>query len=322
MSNDTPQFTEKTIPAPTPQVAASLNKTLASAAPQKRTLGLKIVDNLVYSVINNTAVFLISVVATYLTTKGNEVGKEGSTLRKVGEWFKGRGDHIIGAFRKTGMSKEQAEMANTVFFSFADGTVIAPAVKLLEDRRESMAKWIDTKLGTKPKDESVYIAEPKQTWGSVLKGRLLTSFIVVPVAYLLDKKTYNGEKLNNVLFRNPGKKTGEKIAANPKLSKFFGKLDLPELFRITYFEAFYTSVCTTGLYVISRFLAKGSKEHKNTLEEYKKNQASDGIVAEEKKSAELASKEDLSPQTKPSARISHPQHHQRVSTPHGVEITA
>ncbi|MEJ0009415.1 MAG: hypothetical protein WDN72_02135 [Alphaproteobacteria bacterium] len=141
-------------------------------------------------------------------------------------------------------------MAKMVFFSFADGSLVAPFVKLFEDKRETIARRIDDKLGSTPADLSAYEAEPKQSWGTVVAGRLVTVGVVVPTAVALDKAG-----LNEKLFGRPGLRLGEWIARTP-LARSFGRLDVPGLFKVVFFEFFYTSVCTTGLYFLSRGIAR------------------------------------------------------------------
>ena len=258
--DDSPSLGPPATPASAPASQEGLASPFAASKFERprRTIGERTVDWIVYPIINNFGVFAISVAATYLTSKGgpDEHGK--LPFGKTGKFFYERGEWLKGQFRGMGMSDKNANMAKMVFFSFADGTLVAPFIKLLEDHREHMARWIDNKLGTQPQDDSVYKAEPKQTWGSVIEGRLLTSAIVVPVAAALSKPT--GHSLNERWFSEPGLKTGEWLAARPKLAKYFGKLDIPELFKTVYFEAFYTSVCTAGLYLISRFIAKQHKQ--------------------------------------------------------------
>jgi hypothetical protein len=226
----------------------------APAVKQPRTLGLRLFDIGLYPILTNFGVFVISVVATYLTSHGADHGK-------IGAWFQRRGDWMMKKFKKMGMSHNQADMSKMVFFSFADGTVLAPMVKLFEDRREKIAKRIDEYLGTVPKDLSVYDAEPKQSWASVIGGRLATAAIVVPTAVALDKTG-----LNTTLFKHPGEKIGKWVASKPRLAKHFGGLHIPALFGIGIFEAFYTSVCTTGLYFSSRLFARWGEEKKHASE--------------------------------------------------------
>lgn len=261
---------------------------------QKRTTGLWLVDFLVYPIINNIGVFTVSVFATYLTQHGWPKRLNGESVGGIRGWFgefmQNRGKNLDNFLQDTfNFSKKNAEMGRMVFFSFFDGTFIAPLVKLFEDRREQMALGIDTALGTKPKDETAYEVEPKQTWGSVLEGRLLTSLVVVPTAVVLSKTlgkgtldkigykpnhalmqkmyaeagdAYKGTvSLNDIMFNAPGYKYGHKVEEQmPRLKagiqKIFGKVELPYLFKTISFEAFYTSVCTAGLYVISRFIAR------------------------------------------------------------------
>lgn len=230
----------------------------APAEKPKRTAGLWAYDTLLYPLLNNFVVFGVSVAATYLTAKGGERNAAGALkYGKIGEWFQKRGDWMVRQFKKTGMNDASADMAKMVFFSFADGSVMAPVIKVLEDNRENFAKGLDGLMGTKPDDESVYQAEPKQTWLSVLGGRAVTAGIVVPTAVLLDKTGFNAK-----MFNNPGIRLGEWVQKRPNLAKHFGSLDIRELGRVSIFEAFYTSVCTAGLYVNSRLLAPKPKEPK------------------------------------------------------------
>lgn len=249
----------KAAPLPTP-VADSTNASAAQTQAQKpltkeekkasRTVGLRIFDIALYPIINNVAVFVISVAATYLTSHGNEVGG------KFGQWMFKRGKIFKEKAALLGIGEKQADMWKMVFFSFADGSIMALPIKLLEDRRESIAKWIDTGLGTRPADNSVYEQEPKQSWTSVFLGRLLTSAVVVPTALAMDKITINQKSLNDHLFNDRGYAWGEAfVKRHPDAQKYFPRIHFPYLFKTGVFEAFYTSVCTGGLYFISRFIA-------------------------------------------------------------------
>jgi hypothetical protein len=124
-------------------------------------------------------------------------------------------------------------------------------VKLLEDRREKIGRWLDEKMGTVPSDPGVYEAEPKQSWLSLLGGRVVTLGIVIPTAIVLGKTG-----LNDKLFNNPGKNVGGWLAKRPWVKNTIpAHYDVQELTRVGFFEAFYTSVCTLGLYLTSRRIA-------------------------------------------------------------------
>ena len=248
---------------------------LAAYAPHhpkaKRTLGLKVVDNVIYSLVNNSAVFVMSVFATYLTEHGWPKPFSGKALgakrQWLGEQFQKRGQRVDRFFiDKLHWEPGFAQGMRMVTFSFLDGTFIAPFVKVLEDRREKMAMAIDTALGTKPKDESVYEAEPKQSWGSVITGRLLVSAVVVPTAFALGKLKTPWGIPNEVLFTKPGMKVGSYIEqqmpqVKQGIQRVFGKVDMPFLFKTTFFEFFYTGLCTLGLYNVSRAIARKHPKH-------------------------------------------------------------
>ena len=249
-------------------VQPQTDATRAEEKPQNdRTPGLKLLDVFLYPVLTNFSVFAISVAATYLTARGGDKNASGKLIYgKAGKWFQDRGEWMTNKFKASGMSHEQADMSKMVFFSFADGSLMAPVIKLLEDRREKIGRWLDEKMGTVPDDPGVYEAEPKHSWLSVLGGRFITAGIVVPTAIALDKTG-----LNNKLFIEPGKKMGAWLSKKPNVAKAFSpfglKLDVKELSKVSFFEAFYTSVCTLGLYLTSRRIAHFHHKSKVELEQ-------------------------------------------------------
>ncbi|MFM7389747.1 MAG: hypothetical protein ACKO34_03875 [Vampirovibrionales bacterium] len=234
----------------------------AQAQKQQRTKGQYVFDALLYPFLTNFAVFAFSVYVTYQTTHG----AEGTPLKKRGDWFR------KAAQEKLGLSKEKAKAAVMILWSFLDGSLMAPVVKLFEDRRKDIAQKIDKKLGTEPDDPDAYKQEPKQTWGSVLGGRFVTAGIVIPTAMLLGrKKEGQAHSLNEILFSNPGHKAGEWIEKNlPVVQKVFPKLKVAGLFEIMAFEWFYTCVCTAGIYVSSRLFATLAQKFNDKKEAEKK----------------------------------------------------
>lgn len=213
---------------------------------QRRTLGLKLFDILLYPFLNNFIVFGTSVAATYFTSRGNIHGGP------IGRALYRRGVETEKFFTNTfGMKPESAEMAKIVTWSFADGALLSPLVKVFEDRRERIGKWIDDKLGTTPANLDVYESEPKQTWGSVIKGRIAAGAIVLPTAIIFDKTG-----INSKLFDKRGQQLGAWIEKHPGLASKFGPADIKEVSRIGIFEAVYTSICTAALYIFSRKFAR------------------------------------------------------------------
>lgn len=299
-----------------------------------RTTGLWIFDAVLYN-ISNFVVFALSVGATYLTNTGGVfkmkaddptafdlddkghkqkvLGADGlqkydGSYGGFGEWMFQRGAKLSKNLQKWfKLNEDQADMGKMVFFSFLDGSLVAPLVKLLEDRREKIAYWIDEKLGTLPEDKSVYEAEPKQSWDSVLMGRFATAAIIVPTAVFMDKfgrdtntKSFRFSKgkddetfksMNDIAFNDPGYAHGKALEEKGKL-KWLGKTDKKDLFKTMYFEAFYTTVCTAGLYYASRLIARltgktwgaahEKEEKKKHEQELKTHRAVQHAPAEEK----------------------------------------
>lgn len=222
-----------------------------------RSFGLRAFDAFLYPGVTNVGVFATSVFFTYLTNRGSHFGKTGSNARKFGELMQQRGEWLKGHIMSAGLSEGAANNAKMVFWSFADGTLLAPVIKGFEDNRENIARTIDRWAGTEPDDPSVYDAEPKQSWGSVLGARALTAGIVAPTAGILEKTNFGGKNLNQIMFYEPGLKLGSNVRKNyPRFSARFSEGTFREISKVTYFEAFYTSICTAGQYFISRALAR------------------------------------------------------------------
>lgn len=270
MTSETMQQSEAALPSAQGSDSASLHSGTEALFAQhrpKRTLGLRVFDATFYGGVVNTAILLASAASTYWTYHGNTVGKPGGWLRWVGEGFHKRRQPIENALSKVGVTGEAAKIGTTVFWSFFDGTLFAPLIKLIEDRREKIALAIDTLFGTKADDMRAYDAEPKQGWKSVLAGRAETLGIVLPVAIIMEKTGGNKK-----IFYDGGEKIMAAVEAKtPKLDKRITSLvsapNTPEFadqlttrkktfFHVLTFEAFYTTICTIGTYLFSRGFAR------------------------------------------------------------------
>jgi hypothetical protein len=260
---------------------------------QKSTFGIKVFEGVLYPLLANTAVFAISVGFTYLTKHGKEGGFFRSRGEETVKWFEGANsiklgnpfknnetllglknifkdkNHLLEFKTPVKLSPESADMAKMILYSFVDGSAVAVLVALAENYSIPISKWIDKKAGTQPPDDSPYEAHAKhpQTLSTIALGRLATAGIVIPTAVALDKtrfKALGNRSLNDVLFHTPGEKLGEYVNTHvPQFKESIAKiwpkdlppLDLPYLGKTVLFEAFYTSVCTLGLYGSSRVLA-------------------------------------------------------------------
>ena len=227
------------------------------AQPSQRTPGLWAFDTLLYPMLTNAGVFAISVYATYQSTFG-----------KKGNWLQQRGE-VCRQFlhHKLRLPKGTAASAVMMAWSFLDGCVMAPAIKLLEDRRGPLSRKLDAAMGTSPKDDSVYAQEPKQSWGSVLAGRATASVAVLPTWMLLEQKLGGSpHSVNEHLFKLPAQKLVSTLQHKaPQLhARLAGRFNAVGLAHTALFEAFYTCLCTGMLYGSSRAYAAwaGDKQAK------------------------------------------------------------
>ena len=244
-----------------------------SPAPSERTLGMKIVDSVLYGAIVNTAVLVISVVATYLTTHGGKKNDKGELVYgAVGQWFNKRGEDFIDLLtdNKSGKgwvkSTKTADEYKQIAFSFLDGSVMAFPTALMENHSMKVARWVDDRLGTTPEDKSVYENQPKKTLRDILIGRAATLAFVLPTAKMLSKKSNEdgARSFNDVVLNEPGEAVGKFINKHTGIQEKLPNIDVAGVAKTTVFEGFYTAICTVGLYVFSGISSKlfGNKEEK------------------------------------------------------------
>lgn len=312
---------------------------LATAAPHKpkRTLGLRIFDATFYGGVVNTAILLASAASTYWTYHGNTVGNPGGALRWVGEQFFKRRKPIENALEKVGIKGEAAKIGTTVFWSFADGTVFTPLIKIIEDRREKIALYIDTVLGTKADNMRAYDAEPKQGWKSILMGRAETLGIVLPVAIIMEKTGGNkrvfydaGDKIMSAITNHMptlDKKMTQLVSA-PHAPQYAAELGARKksLFHVLTFEGFYTSICTVGTYLFSRLFARNHPKPEKGIPAISPSTSdtlpTNTATKHQEAGIEKESKEPKEATTPPT-KISHPTHLSRLAAPvQTPELTA
>jgi len=127
------------------------------------------------------------------------------------------------------------------------GNALMAFVKWLEDHRQSNAARIDHFLGTTPPDPETIAAEPKQTWKSVISGRLL-SWGTSYAAFLA-----MGPKLTNTISRNCGEAVTNQWM---KWKPHSNSVTVRRWADIAAFDVLFT-IITAGLtYGFSRAIAK------------------------------------------------------------------
>lgn len=153
------------------------------------------------------------------------------------------------------------------------GYLSLPFIKFFEDRRLKISTWIDKKLGKTPVEELSAKPEPKQTWGSIIKGRL-TAVALDYIAFAF----VGPRHMNKVQDAVGGTATNlyMKVAPDADRVKVRKWADLAVL------DLFFTAVVTGFHFFASRFYAKGKELEKA----YKIVEAEEAVKKAEKK-AEL-----------------------------------
>ena len=127
------------------------------------------------------------------------------------------------------------------------GSLLMAPLKWMEDNRQKNAARIDHALGTTPPDPETIAQEPKQTWKSVMSGRLL-SWGTSYGAFLA-----MGPKLTGTISNWFGEKASEgfmkmKPNANPATVRRWAD--------IAAFDALFTVITAGITYLYSRHVAK------------------------------------------------------------------
>jgi len=143
-----------------------------------------------------------------------------------------------------------------ILISFAVGTVLMAPIKLLEDRRGKVSHWIDKKLETVPSDPDHYAREPKQSWRSVLGGRLVTFLSVLGIGTAVGgERTKKVENAASRFIQGQWKKHINQEVSAEKLA------EIDKWTKANAFEMFYTSLCAGMVYVLSRAFARKINKH-------------------------------------------------------------
>jgi hypothetical protein len=211
------------------------------AAPRKRTVGNRVFDLVVYPSIAFGAVFAFSVWATEKAMFST------GTVRNA---FDGLAKKLQESSLLKHLPPEEgfkkAKSHAMVLVSFLAGSLLIAPIKLFEDRRHTISQKIDNALGTAPADPSHYAKEPKQSWLSVMGGRVVTFGSVLALALSV------GSHIDRGSMKVASKLTGEiPPGMKPELaSKKWQRA------YVASFETFYTALCASLVYVLSRTFAR------------------------------------------------------------------
>ena len=184
-------------------------------------------------------------------------------------WLRALNDAVFKCL-KSGFSKTVLKNApEEVLDGYANGTTmfmtlgmggnaLAGVIKYMEDNRQKIAAKIDNFLGTTPPDPETIENEPKQTWSSVIKGRLI-SWGGSYVAFLA-----LGPKLVGTLSNFCGEKaTNAWLHFKPRSNH----ASVRKWANIAAFDALFTVITATATYLFSRSIAKKDEDKKLVADE-------------------------------------------------------
>lgn len=216
---------------------------------KKRTLGNKIYDFGVFGSIAWLGVSTMSALTAHEAMHGNN--PRFNWLRTVNNTvFKSISSFLSKSVMKKSKKETVDAVANhtTMVFTLGMGghTLMAP-IKWLEDNRQSNAAKIDKMLGTNPPDAKEIADEPKQSWKSVLSGRMLSWSMAFATVLAAGPKLVN--KVNDY-FGKKGEEAWMKF--RPKSNHDSVK----KWSNLIAFDLIFTAVTAAVTYAFSRFVAK------------------------------------------------------------------
>ena len=275
------------------------NDTINSTKPpvedkKHESKGDKLFDGLVYGWLNNVGTFVLTLVSTYWLKHGGGSGPVNHASQKLGEALSkvkvGKGN----------LGEHTNNIVMTTLLGIGGSLMIVP-IKLLEDSRKTIVNGFNKTLGDKT-DPSQLKEAPKQSWGSLLLGRVtawcmvFASITGVSRIVGVDKKSglHNFERFENWFAKTVTELLGRpthtmmqngkqvavvdkalQTAANESKTFKYGKIGAIDLFA--------TVMATALLFVSSRAFARhGEQKHeeKEALAE----------LAEERKEAKTEAK--------------------------------
>lgn len=216
---------------------------------KKRTVGNKIYDFGIYGSVAWLGVAALSAVSAHEAMYGNN---------KAFNWLRSLNDKSISGLTNllssTIMKSQPLErvkgyaQGTAMFLTLGmGGHLLMGPLKYLEDNRLKNAERIDKALGTTPPDPALVAAEPKQSWKSVLSGRL-GSWAASYAAFLV---------MGPALTKKIGDWFGEK--ATTAVMKIRPQADAATVRRwsdIAAFDALFTVITAAMTWGLSRALAK------------------------------------------------------------------
>jgi len=214
-------------------------------APASR--GEKIFDWLVYGGIAGLGTFIVTIPMTYWAKYGSGSGY----FKSASKWFQSKG-----------FSPQTAEDLSMTSSLMQGGNLMVLPVKIAEDNKVAIVTKINDMLGEKT-DVSALEAEDRQSWGSIIKARLMAWAVVFTslrtAGHMLGNErfeAFNESFSKNLICKPLGVATH--IAGQETKTFKVGKIAALDLFA--------TAAASTLLYIGTRVFAHWERQRKEAKE--------------------------------------------------------
>ncbi len=278
---------------------------------KKRTVGNIIYDFGVFGSIAWAGVCAMSALTAHEAMHGNN--KYFNWLRTLNNSvFSGLSKFLSKSVMKNSPKEIVDDVAKntTMVFTLGMGghTLMAP-IKWLEDNRQKNAAKIDKLLGTEPPDSEVVAHEPKQSWGSVLSGRMLSWGIAFATVTAMGPKLIR--KVNDN-FSKAG------VDAWMKFRPQSNTESVKKWSDIISFDVAFTAVTAFVTYAFSRFVAKKDEKEPDVGDNlYKLNPIAPNPLGDPED--ELKNSANFTKNIKPERKISLEPHSSFIDRVHGED---
>lgn len=216
----------------------------------RKSKGDKLFDWLVYGGLNYLGTFALTVVvADWLQTH---------------QWGKNLCNWGKESLMRASVSEKTADAVVTTTLLMQGGTLMLAPIHALEKRRTGIVDWLNRKFGDTTAQTTRHADVPQQSWGSLIKGRLVAWSVVfasmVGAEWALTPERFKAFSDNTGRF--VAKHCGVPEAARNETSRAFryGKLGA--------LDAFATLASSILLYTTSKFFAR---RHDGKLEDRRDN---------------------------------------------------
>lgn len=253
------ELKEEGTAAGTSAPAVSIKPAEKKETKKSRSFGNKMFDFMVWPAVQWLGVWGLSFLIANRAQSGN--GKLNKWFTAFENWLKPRLSVMDKPTAKQIWGSEtnsQKWATDTALFTalWMGGHVSVPIIKFFEDRRQHISSWFDKAFHKIPVDADAIRTEPKQTWTSVIKGRLSVS--AMNYATFIGLGPGRSQKVQDVI---GGKATDLFMKIRPQANRE----KVRTLANLAVFDLLFTALGAAVHYSTSRIFARKGEARKHNL---------------------------------------------------------